>query len=197
MTDSGDGFLARWSQRKAGARSGAPDAAAPPPVAPAAILGTPMEPQAPADRAPLPTMDDVARLTHGSDYSRFVGSAVDPCVSNAAMKRLFSDPHYNVMDGLDTYIDDYGKPDPIPLSVVRQMRQSKMLGLFAADEATAAPALLTEGEGSPPVPLLCDPPCDPAPPAGNHPPSPDDDADLRLQQDDAARRPGADSAARG
>ena len=31
------------------------------------------------------------------------------------MKKLFSDPHFNVMDGLDTYIDDYGKPDPIPL----------------------------------------------------------------------------------
>ena len=30
------------------------------------------------------------------------------------MKKLFSDPHFNVMDGLDTYIDDYGKPDPIP-----------------------------------------------------------------------------------
>ena len=31
------------------------------------------------------------------------------------MKKLFSDPHFNVMDGLDTYIDDYGKPDPLPL----------------------------------------------------------------------------------
>ena len=30
------------------------------------------------------------------------------------MKKLFADPHYNVMDGLDVYIDDYSKPDPIP-----------------------------------------------------------------------------------
>ena len=34
------------------------------------------------------------------------------------------------MDGLDTYIDDYGKPDPIPPSMLRQMSQSKFLGLF-------------------------------------------------------------------
>ena len=46
------------------------------------------------------------------------------------MKKLFSDPHFNVMDGLDTYIDDYGKPDPIPPSMLRQMVQSKFLGLF-------------------------------------------------------------------
>ena len=40
------------------------------------------------------------------------------------MKKLFSDPHFNVMDGLDTYIDDYGKPDPIPLSMLRRMNQA-------------------------------------------------------------------------
>ena len=39
---------------------------------------------------------------------------VDASVKNAALKKLFADPHFNVMDGLDTYIDDYGKPDPIP-----------------------------------------------------------------------------------
>ena len=38
------------------------------------------------------------------------GDAVTPrCLSN-----LFSDPQFNVMDGLDTYIDDYSKPDLIP-----------------------------------------------------------------------------------
>ena len=53
------------------------------------------------------------------------------------MKKLFSDPHFNVMDGLDTYIDDYGKPDPIPASMLRQMVQSQALGLFADEEKTA------------------------------------------------------------
>ena len=50
------------------------------------------------------------------------------------MKKLFADPHFNVMDGLDTYIDDYGKPDPIPLAMLRQMNQSKFLRLFDDDE---------------------------------------------------------------
>ena len=63
---------------------------------------------------PLPTLDDVAKLTRDSDFRRFVAPASIPGCSNAAMKKLFADPHFNVMDGLDTYIDDYNKPDPMP-----------------------------------------------------------------------------------
>jgi hypothetical protein len=46
------------------------------------------------------------------------------------MKTLFSDPHFNVMDGLDIYIDDYSKPDPLPPGMLEKMVQSSMLGLF-------------------------------------------------------------------
>ena len=35
-------------------------------------------------------------------------------VRRAALKKLFSDPRFNVMDGLDVYIDDYSKTEPIP-----------------------------------------------------------------------------------
>ena len=38
-------------------------------------------------------------------------------------KTLFQDPHYNVMDGLDTYIDDYSKPDPLPEGWLEKMNQ--------------------------------------------------------------------------
>ena len=43
------------------------------------------------------------------------------------MKKLFADPHFNVMDGLDTYIDDYAKPDPIPPAMLRQLASAKFL----------------------------------------------------------------------
>ncbi|MEO7010264.1 MAG: DUF3306 domain-containing protein [Caldimonas sp.] len=98
---------------------------APEPVQAPARMPT-SAPEAPA----LPTMEDVARLTRGSDFSSFVQPGIDPGVSNAAMKKLFSDPRYNVMDGLDTYIGDYNTPDPIPLAMLRQMNQAKFLGLF-------------------------------------------------------------------
>ena len=50
------------------------------------------------------------------------------------MKKLFSDPRYNIMDGLDIYIDDYSKPDPIPPEMLRRLVQSQMLNLFKTEE---------------------------------------------------------------
>ena len=86
----------------------------------------------------LPTLEDVARLTRESDYAPFVQPGVDARVKNAALKKLFSDPHFNVMDGLDTYIDDYGKPDPIPSSMLRRLNQALSLGLFDEPPGDAA-----------------------------------------------------------
>ena len=210
-----DGFLQRWARRKASVRRGVAEPEAVPPQVPQRQTGVPSpvvpapvtEPvsgavppsagpaAAPRERgdaaeAPQPqppTMEDVARLTRTSDYARFVGAGVDRDVSNAAMRKLFSDPAFNVMDGLDTYIDDYGKPDPIPESMLRQLNQSKLLRLFEVEEdaekATAAAAASPDGVASPAVAQSVSAPVPPPPPT-------DDDPDLRLQQDDAPGRPG-------
>lgn len=86
-------------------------------------------------------MADVAGLTRQSDFSRFVAPGVDGDVKNAALKKLFADPHFNLMDGLDTYIDDYGRPDPLPPGMLRRLAQSSLLGLLdGEDRAAAAPA---------------------------------------------------------
>lgn len=82
----------------------------------------------------LPTLEDVLKLTKDSDYSAYVKPGIDPAVQQAAMQKLFSDPHYNIMDGLDIYIDDYSKPDPIPLEMLKQLNQSQLLGLFKTSE---------------------------------------------------------------
>jgi len=196
---SDEGFLSRWSRRKAQVRTGVE--AEPAPAAPA-VVATPLSaplPAAPpasdvaappaAEAPPLPTMDDVAALTRESDYARFVMPGVDDGVKSAAMKKLFSDPHFNVMDGLDTYIDDYNKPDPIPLAMLRQMNQSKFLGLFDDDE---------QRDGEPddnrriepmqaPAPVL---PSETAADAAPDPIADDHHADLQLQPDDDPGRPG-------
>jgi hypothetical protein len=80
-----------------------------------------------------------------------VAEGVAPEVKNAALKKLFTDPHFNVMDGLDTYIDDYGKPDPLPAGMLRRMAQSQLLGLFDDDAgigAAAADAALPSANGA-------------------------------------------------
>ncbi|MEN9931405.1 MAG: hypothetical protein RL604_1652 [Pseudomonadota bacterium] len=85
-----------------------------------------------------PTLEDVLKLTKDSDFSAYVKPGIDPEVQKAAMQKLFSDPRYNIMDGLDIYIDDYSKPDPIPLEMLKKLNQSKMLGLFKTAEEKLA-----------------------------------------------------------
>ena len=95
---------------------------------------------------PLPSMSDVQSLTPESDFSPFMSSEVAPEVKNAAMKKLFADPHFNVMDGMDVYIDDYSQPDPLPKAVLRQMASAKFLNLFDDDKEKNAQAVSQANE---------------------------------------------------
>ena len=151
-------------------------------------------PGAATQPAPPPlTMDDVALLTPASDYSRFVAPGVDAGVSNAAMRKLFTDPHFNVMDRLDIYIDDYSQPDPIPASMLRQMVQAKFLGLFDDEEDDAekdAEKVAGNATLAPPPAIIA---LDTAAPRASHTAAHgahDDHPDLQLQPDDAAGRSG-------
>jgi hypothetical protein len=194
MTEDAGGFLSRWARRKEQVRTGRaalpePAAAEPMPAA-APVAELPASAAAPsaANSAgtavePPPTLADVALLTRESDYARFIAPGIDEGVKRAAMKKLFTDPHFNIMDGLDTYIDDYGKPDPIPLAMLRQMNQSKFLRLFDDDEDEDGEAVKLNGpEHTATAPLaatLTEPTIEA-----------DDDPDLRLQQDDVPGRAG-------
>ncbi|WP_353093402.1 DUF3306 domain-containing protein [Methylibium sp.] len=219
MSEADDGFLSRWSRRKAAVKGGRPPPDEPLPAAPVAVVEAPaVVPASPADPVvdaptePLPTLDDVAALRAGDEVSRFVAHGVDEDVKRAAVKKLFTDPHYNVMDGLDIYIDDYSQPDPIPMAMLRQLNQAKFMGLFAAEEAAeaqaeaeaqaraAAQATATSAhpadaalvaDASPPTFPPAEDAGAPAPTVAAVPHAPNEDPDLQLQPDDAAGRPGA------
>lgn len=75
----------------------------------------------------LPTQEDVDKLTHDSDYSAFMSQGVDESVKRSAMKKLFTDPHFNIMDGLDIYIDDYNKFEPITPELLASLNHAKAL----------------------------------------------------------------------
>ncbi|MGA8785418.1 MAG: DUF3306 domain-containing protein [Polaromonas sp.] len=144
MAEEGQGFLGRWARRKTDVLQGKPLAEPAAPVKPAPVASPLPVPAAPAE-APAAnleseppervlSLDDVKQLTRDSDFTPFMGRNVGPDVRNAAMKKLFTDPHYNVMDGLDIYIDDYSKSDPIPESMLRQMVGAKLLKIFDDEE---------------------------------------------------------------
>ncbi len=126
--------LRRWSQRKLAAARGeaAParddsEAGAMPPPAPAAEpVPSAVAPSAPPAGVPaeVPPVDS---LTPDSDFAAFLRPDVDESVRRVALRKLFSDPRFNVMDGLDVYIDDFSKPDPIAPEIVRQLAQARYI----------------------------------------------------------------------
>ena len=211
-----DGFLGRWSKRKQQAREAEAQPEQPDPRALATPLPLPEEgavslagnaspPEAgahgEADAPPALTLADTESLTLASDFKPFLAQNVAPEVKNAAFKKLFADPHFNVMDRLDIYIDDYSIPSPLPESVLRKMVSAKFLNLFEDEEAApeqvagagaaareetphdevpVPDVAQSEPSRDPPSPLVAD-----AQPASQK--TDDPNADLRLQPDDAAR----------
>jgi len=201
-----DGFLGRWSKRKLDVKQGKAVEAEPvevaslppsPQASPASGRGsedTGVPPS--AEQPPPPTLEEAQALTPQSDFRRFAAADVAPEVKNAALKKLFADPRYNIMDGMDVYIGDYSKPDPMPNSMLRQLASAKFLGLFDQEEKEEAAAEMAAQEAAHQARDVADNPnaqtvaqSDAAPQAVPEPPH-HADPDLRLQQDHAA--PGKD-----
>jgi hypothetical protein len=117
MSGEKQDFLRRWSRRKL-------DSAATSAV-------TKRQEQKPPESPPeLPPVDS---LTFESDFKSFMHSKVEQGVKRAALKKLFSDPRFNLMDGLDTYIDDYSKEDPIPDEMMARLEHARQT-LFGRDK---------------------------------------------------------------
>ena len=125
MSTDKEPFLSRWSRRKL---ESAKDQTAPRPAAPAAAASpAAAAPGAapPTAKTELPPVDTLKGLA--SEYKDFLRPGVDERMRQSALKKLFHDPHFNVMDGLDVYIDDYSKPDPIPEAMLRTLVHAKRL----------------------------------------------------------------------
>lgn len=175
-------FLSRWSRlKRQTAQTSAPveaDAlrsmpaavAAAPSVGPAADLQAPALSTAPADAVRPdtafdaqrdPQLPDLGTLTGDSDFVPFMQRQVNETVRRQALRTLFADPRFNVMDGLDVYIDDYSVSDPIPPEMLASLEQTKRLfGLTASGEDAADATTLANAAGTLP----------PAVPATNSPP---------------------------
>jgi hypothetical protein len=145
-----ESFLQRWARRKhaasrdsAAAREAAParDAAVreqplsaleqapaclqPPAEAPAQAGATTTNSAAPAK--PPPPLPPIESLTFDSDFSAFLAPHVPEELKRQALRKLLHDPRFNVMDGLDVYIDDYSTPSPLAPEIVRGLAQARYI----------------------------------------------------------------------
>ena len=124
MAGDDEDFLARWSRLKR------EEAAKP---VPAAADGAKPEAVAASDEAagqvPAAQLPSIESLTLDSDYRAFLQPNVGVDVRRAALKKLFSDPHFHFdqMDKLDTYIDDYTKFEPISEEMMQTLDHARHL----------------------------------------------------------------------
>lgn len=159
--DEGRTFLSRWSRRKIAARASRDEpGVAAPPAAEAALPAVVPEERTDASRE-APELPDVETLKGlESEYRDFLHPEVDESLRRTALKKLFADPHFNAMDGLDIYIDDYSQPDPIPQAMLRTLNQARGLFLFDDEEKEKAAGepgesgAATQQDGSEPAPGL-------------------------------------------
>ena len=119
--------LKRWSRRKLeAARAQAAPAREPgnppeAPVAPEARNHRPRRSRRTRSRA-LPPIES---LTIDSEFAAFFKPDVPEATKRAALKQLFRDPRFNIMDGLDVYIGDYTQSDPIPPEMMKRLLHTR------------------------------------------------------------------------
>lgn len=102
-----ENFLKRWSRLKR------------------ALPAEPVQAEAgAAAQALLPAVDG---LELSSDFLPFMKGEVAEDLRRAALQKLFAAEHFNVMDGLDVYIDDYNKFEPIGEEMLGQLMQARSL----------------------------------------------------------------------
>lgn len=110
-------FLRRWAQRKAEALH--PAGLAPPPPAEAVTAVTDAsdvpaaDPLVPAVDAVVPPLPPIESLDATSDYRPFLAPGVDAALRAQALRKLFHQPEYNVIDPLNDYIDDFTDYAPL------------------------------------------------------------------------------------
>jgi hypothetical protein len=115
-----EAFLSRWSRRK---QEQAREASA-------------AETRAPAEEKdpPAPPLPPVDKLTAESDFAPFMHPKVGDAVRRVALKKLFSDPHFNAPDLYEAYSGDWTGGDPISEELLKTLNQARTV-LFREEEA--------------------------------------------------------------
>ena len=86
-----------------------------------------------AEEAPAPVLPAVDKLTPESDFTGFMHPKVADALRPAALKKLFSDPHFNVPDPYEPFSGDWTGGEPISEEMLATLNQARTL-LFTEDE---------------------------------------------------------------
>ena len=111
-------------------------------------------PETKATQDQPPQLPPVEELTAESEFSGFMHPKVADVLRRQALKKLFSDPHFNIPDPYEAYSGDWTGGEAIPEAMMATLNQARTL-LFsekekeqaqAADEAKAEDEAYAEQE---------------------------------------------------
>jgi hypothetical protein len=80
-----------------------------------------------------PELPPVDKLTPQSEFSGFMHPKVEDALRRVALKKLFSDPHFNIPDPYEAYSGDWTVGEAIPDEMLATLNQARTL-LFSEDE---------------------------------------------------------------
>lgn len=113
-----EAFLDRWSRVKREVKAGA--------VPPGTV-------EAPAEATVLPSLETLAAQGLEADFAPFMQQGVEEATKRAAIQQLFKQPVFNVMDGLDVYIEDFNIYEPLMASELPGLAHARAM-LFPEPE---------------------------------------------------------------
>ena len=86
------------------------------------------------DETAAPALPPVESLTPESDFSSFMHPKVGDALRRVALKKLFSDPHFNVADPYEAYSGDWTGGEPIPPEMLETLKQARSVLFREEDE---------------------------------------------------------------
>ena len=112
MSTDKERFLSRWSRLKQDQTSEA--------AAPAETKDGEKKKE-----EPMPALPPVEQLKPDSDFKPFMDPRTDKGIRREALKKLFSDAHFNVPDPFEPYSRDFTAEDPIPEEMLKTLEHAR------------------------------------------------------------------------
>ena len=116
MAEEKEKFLSRWSRLKRENENKLPE-----------------KKEGASEETPAPVLPPVDKLTPESDFTGFMHPKVEDALRRAALKKLFSDPHFNLPDPYEPFSGDWTGGEPISEEMLATLNQARTL-LFNKEE---------------------------------------------------------------
>jgi Protein of unknown function (DUF3306) len=131
MTQDKEAFLDRWSRLKK-------EQPATQPSEKSVVVE--------AKEEPLPPLQPVEELNPDSDFTPFMNARVDPGTRRDALKKLFTDAHYNIPDPFEAYSEDYTQSEPIPLEMLKAINRVRDVAVKGPEKVAEEERLAEQAE---------------------------------------------------